>query len=95
MKILIIPAFVFILYSCNQSPLSNQNVNGVAPGISVFTPSNNENPDNLKHIKQALVVSPFLPNYEQVASGTPVVVEVTLTIEEKKLEIAPGVEIWA
>lgn len=95
MKTLIIPVFVFILYSCNQSPPSTQNVNGVTPGISVFTPSNNENPDNLKHIKQELVVPPFLPIYEQVASGTPVVVEVTLTIEEKKLEIAPGVEIWA
>jgi len=28
-------------------------------------------------------------------SGAPVVVEVTLTVEEEKLEIAPGVKIWA
>jgi nitrite reductase (NO-forming) len=51
--------------------------------------------DNLKRVKQELVAPPFLPEYDQVASGEPVVVEIELTIEEKKLEIAPGVFIWA
>lgn len=51
--------------------------------------------DNLKRIKQELVAPPFLPKHDQVASGEPVVVEIELTIEEKKLEIAPGVFIWA
>jgi nitrite reductase (NO-forming) len=62
---------------------------------TVFEASNTENPDKLKHVKEALVAPPFLPDYEQVASGDPVVVDVTLTVQEKKMEIAPGVNIWA
>lgn len=54
-----------------------------------------DNPDNLKHITQELVAPPYLPEYEQVAPGDPVVVEVKMVIEEKELEIAPGVKIWA
>ncbi len=95
MKTLIIPLLFCTLYSCNQQTSSNKNVNGHSQTVSVFEPSNNENPDNLKHIKQELVAPPFLPEYEQTVSGDPVVVDVTLTIEEKKLEIAPGAKIWA
>lgn len=95
MKTLIIPFFIFFLYSCDRPTSSNQNVNGHAQKVSVFETSDNENPDNLKHIKQELVAPPYLPKYEQTVSGPPVVVEVTLTVEEKKLEIAPGVNIWA
>lgn len=61
----------------------------------MFTPSDNENPYKLKHLKQELVAPPFLPEYEHVVSGASVVVEVSLTVEEEKLEIAPGVNIWA
>ena len=51
--------------------------------------------ENLKRVKQELVKPPFLPEYNQVAKGDPVVVEVKLTVEEKLLEIAPGVTTWA
>lgn len=95
MKTLLIPVFICIFYSCNQPTPSNQNVNGHITRISVFTPSDNENPEQLTHITEELVDPPFLPNYEQTVSGDPVVVEVTLTVEEKLLEIAPGVKIWA
>jgi nitrite reductase (NO-forming) len=54
-----------------------------------------DNADNLKRVKQELVAPPFLPEYNQVASEEPVVVEVKLTVEEKLLEIAPGVNTWA
>ena len=54
-----------------------------------------DNVDNLKRIKQELVAPPFLPEFDQVAPKEPVVVEIKLTIEEKKLEIEPGVFIWA
>lgn len=90
MKIYIIPVLLCILSACNQSSSSNGNQN-----TSVFESSYKEKPDNLKHITQQLVAPPFLPKYEQTASGDPVVVDVTLTIEEKKLEIEPGVKIWA
>lgn len=86
MKKLIAPILICMLSACNQTALNR---------ISVFENSDIKNPDNLKHIKEELVVPPFLPKYEQAVSGDPVVVEVTLTVQEKKLEIEPGVKIWA
>ena len=51
---------------------------------------------NLPRVKQQLVPPPMLPAYEQVATSGPKVVEVTLTIEEKKMEIDDnGTEVWA
>ena len=94
MKILLLTILFYILYSCNQPTSSNQNVNRHSQTVSVFETSDNENPDNLKHIKEELVAPPFLPKYQQAVSGDPVVVEIILTVEEKMLEIAPGVNIW-
>ena len=89
MKFLIIPALICMLSACNQGTgSSNQN-------DSVFATAKDDGPDNLKHIEQVLVAPPFLPAYDQVASGGPVVVDVKLTVEEKKLEIEPGVKTWA
>lgn len=93
MKLLIITVFICILYSCNQPSSSNHNDS--KSKVSVFTPSENEDLEELKHITQEMVAPPLLPKHEQAVSGAPVVVEVTLTVEEKKLEIAPGVNIWA
>jgi nitrite reductase (NO-forming) len=64
-------------------------------GNSVFAPSGNENPDNLKHVTEELVAPPNLPPHQQSVSGDPVIVDVKLTVEEKQLEIEPGVTIWA
>lgn len=50
----------------------------------------------LPRVKQKLVSPPFLPEHEQVATTGPKIVEVTLTIEEKKVVIdEEGTEIWA
>lgn len=50
----------------------------------------------LPRIKQTLVTPPFLPEHDQVVKGGPKIVEVTLTIEEKKTVIdKDGTEIWA
>jgi nitrite reductase (NO-forming) len=50
----------------------------------------------LPRIKQKLVAPPFLPEHSQIADGSPRIVEVTLTIEEKKMEVdGDGTEIWA
>ncbi len=74
-----------ILSSCNQSTNNS----------SVFEKQPEEDVDNLKHVVQKLVTPPFLPEYEQVAESEPEVVEVKLIVEEKKMEIAPGVFTWA
>lgn len=79
---------IFTQSACKQNASTSK-------ANSVFASVGTENPDNLKHVKEELVVPPYLPKYEQIVSGDPVVVEVTLTIQEKQLEIEPGVKIWA
>jgi nitrite reductase (NO-forming) len=50
----------------------------------------------LPRVKQTLVAPPFLPEHKQVAEGGPKVIEVTLTVEEKKMVIdEEGTEVWA
>jgi nitrite reductase (NO-forming) len=51
---------------------------------------------SLPRVQQKMVPPPFLPEHEQVATTGPKIVEVTLTIEEKKMEIDDeGTELWA
>lgn len=95
MKITIIYICICLLASCNQPFLSTQSTTVNQPNNSVFEIKDSENPENLKHIIEELVKPPYLPKYDQAVSGEPVVVEVKLTVEEKKLEIAPGVKMWA
>ncbi len=50
----------------------------------------------LPRVKQKLVDPPFLPEHEQSFNGQPRIVEVTLPIVEKKLQIDDeGTEVWA
>ena len=51
--------------------------------------------DNLERVTQEMVAPPLLPKHDQEAIGGPKIVEVTLTIAEKKIEIAPGDSVWA
>jgi len=62
---------------------------------SIFVDKTNEDGDNLPHTTQLLVSPPMLPKFDQVAEGEPKVIDITLTVEEKKIEIAPGDSIWA
>ena len=62
---------------------------------SVFEDTYKDNGDDLERVKQVLVAPPLLPKHEQVASGGPKLVEVTLSAIEQKMEIAPGDSIWA
>lgn len=54
-----------------------------------------EDVEDLERITQELVAPPFLPEHDQTYSGDPRVVEVRMVVEEKEIEIAPGVFIWA
>ncbi|MBL8791255.1 MAG: nitrite reductase, copper-containing [Rhizobiales bacterium] len=50
----------------------------------------------LPRVTQKMVAPPFLPEHTQKAEGGPKVIEVTLTIEEKKMIIDDeGTEVWA
>ena len=44
----------------------------------------------LERVSQALVLPPFLPDHEQIASGDPKVVQVRMVIEEKLIEVGPN-----
>lgn len=77
-------AMIFLISSCRNSD-----------SLSVMKKTFEGNGDDLERIKQELVAPPFLPKHDQAAKGGPKVVEVTLTVMEKKMEVAPGDSIWA
>ena len=50
----------------------------------------------LPRVKQELVPPPFAPEHEQVASGGPKVIEVTMVTHEKRWKVDDsGAEVWA
>lgn len=51
--------------------------------------------DGLPRVQQVLVAPPFVPEHSQAAEGGPSIVEVRMEIEEKEIEIAPGVFVQA
>jgi nitrite reductase (NO-forming) len=51
--------------------------------------------DQLEVVEQKMVQPPFLPKHDQVAKGKPKVVKIRLVIEEKEIELEPGVKTWA
>src|SRR5690606_3444205 len=68
---------------------------GSCTSRSVFDEPKATNPDALPRVQQIMVPPPALPEHDQVAKGGPVVVEVRLTIEEKKIKIDPITSFWA
>ena len=62
------------------------------PGPKTWAP---EDVSGLERVTQELVAPPFIPEHEQVNTGDPRVVEIRLEVEEKEIEIAPGVFMWA
>lgn len=49
----------------------------------------------MKRIVQSPVNPPFLPEHSQEAPAQPRIVEVKLVVEEKEIEVEPGVFMWA
>lgn len=49
----------------------------------------------LEHVKQTLVPPPAVPEHDLKAPAAPRVVQVEMTIEEKEIEVEPGVFMWA
>ncbi len=61
---------------------------------SVFDESEEMDKD-IKMVHQTLVDPPALPEHSQKAGDDPVIVAVELLVQEKQIEIAPGVKTWA
>lgn len=53
------------------------------------------NVKDLPRVTQKLVKPPFLPEHDQVAKGGPKVVQVEMVVEEKEIEVKPGVFVQA
>jgi len=56
-----------------------------------------ERPDlsQLERVKQELVPPPMVPDYVRATPAKPRIVEILMEIEEKEIEIEPGVFVWA
>lgn len=65
---------------------------GGLPGYEVGTEANLE---GMERVVQVMVDPPAVPEHTNVAKGGPKIIEVRMTIEEKELEIEPGVFVWA
>ncbi|MFN0193477.1 MAG: copper-containing nitrite reductase [Aestuariivirga sp.] len=73
-------------------PLVAESVKAETAAVAVSA----EDVSKLPRVKQKLVAPPFFPEHEQVASGGPKVVEISLVIEEKKMVLDDeGTEVWA
>ena len=77
-------SFIFFLSSCKNSGTT-----------SILDQKNEGNGDNLPRVTQEMVAPPMLPKFDQVDKDGPKIVQVTFTVEEKKIEVAPGDSMWA
>ena len=66
-----------------------------AGGLEGYEIGEQANIDGLQRVTQELVAPPFLPKHDQVATGGPKIIEVKMIVEEKEIEVAPGVFMWA
>ena len=62
---------------------------------SVLNRTYSGNGDDLPKEMQVMVPPPMLPKFDQVEKGGSKVIQVTFTVEEKKIEVAPGDSMWA
>jgi len=81
----LILAAVLFLSACKTNSSSN----------SVIDKTYEGNGDDLPRVMQVMVAPPLLPKFDQVEKGGPKVIQVTFTVEEKKIEVAQGDSIWA
>lgn len=77
-------AFLFSVTALAADPVSYTTNVGVKSNIF-----------GLERVKQILVAPPFLPEHEQKYSGRERVIEMEMIIEEKEIEVEPGVFVQA
>lgn len=89
-KILIATVLFGILFS---APSFAQKVHtGGLEGYKVGTQADIA---GLQRIKQTLVAPPNLPKHSQTSPDKPRIIEVHMVVEEKEIEVEPGVFMWA
>ncbi len=84
LKIVLLSAIILFAASCKNSS-----------STSVLDAKFTGDGDDLPKVTQEMVAPPMLPKFDQVDKDGPKVVQVTFTVEEKKIEVAPGDSSWA
>lgn len=79
----------FALFACG---IGSSGESGYWQGSKNWEP---EDIDSLERVEQQLVAPPLLPRHEQTAPDEYRVVQVRMEIDEKEIEVAPGVFMWA
>lgn len=64
-------------------------------GLDGYTVGTQANIQHLKRVKQVLVPAPNVPKHSLKAPDEARIVEVEMTIQEKEIEVEPGVFMWA
>ena len=64
-------------------------------GIEGYEIGRQADVEKLERVTQKLVVPPLIPEHDQIAPGNPRVIQVRMVIEEKEIEVSPGVFMWA
>ena len=90
MPLLVALALLVVAVACNGS--DDGGATSYWSGPKTWEP---EDVGSLERITQELVAPPSLPRHQQVDTGDPKVVQVRMVVEEKEIEVAPGVFIWA
>jgi len=92
-----ITSFRFLIIMISLIFLSNNSLsqNSDTGGLEGYEISVQADIDNLQRVKQKLVSPPFVPDHEQVAMGSPKIVEIEFIIEEKEIEVAPDAFVQA
>lgn len=64
-------------------------------GLEGYSVGTQANIDGLERVKETLVAPPAVPEHSLEAPAKPRIVEVEMTIQEKEIEVEPGVFMWA
>lgn len=65
------------------------------PLPSASQPIGRAGPERLERVVQPLVAPPGVPTHSQTPTGRPRIVQVRLVIDEREIELEPGVFVWA
>jgi len=86
---------IFIIISLVFLSINSLSQNADIGGLEGYEIGVQADIDNLQRVKQILVSPPFIPDHEQVATGSPKIVEIEFVIEEKEIEVAPDAFVQA
>ncbi|MGI9297287.1 MAG: copper-containing nitrite reductase [Gammaproteobacteria bacterium] len=64
-------------------------------GLEGYKIGNKADLSGLEAVDQELVAPPFLPDYPKEYPGKPRIIKIRMVVEEKEIEVEPGVFMWA